>query len=872
MNDFHDIEGWMREHYSIPYAGYQGGGECKRIFACTYRTYDAQTGATGGPGGMLHMQEKLMGGRFKGIVTQYIYRDSSYRVPDNIWEAFAPFSMKTRLVLAGAGYIGINPEIRKSINKGDNPLLICHDLGCAFGAYLLGLNYIIIYHQQGSILNEIISSGETASEIEQSVLKEAERIAIAHCVQMYFPSKGARMAFIDTSQNASDTFGAKLSELPLYNTIEELTYARAIVPGILKDAWSADGNTEIFLSVSDYNEDKGLDRIPKLLSEYKRQTKKSIVWIAVGNVINRKSYEAIQEACKAYEINSQLVEGRIPHAEVLGLIEKCDFYIMLHRKSIFDISILEAMQMGKKIILSDCIANREFNVLDNIVIYDSDEAKTVKAICGRDDGGWENANIKAYRSAFDNAEFVRRYAHEIKKALFDCGMYNDYSSKVNVKLKVWKNLYQGRRCMICGSGASLESIKEMDKDCIYIALNRALFYPHIKFDFLFMQDNPTDGTYTLEDFNLYNCEKFYGIITNPHLPVKGLGDFGAVPEYVQNSIHRYELAPNTYDYRADSFLMDSESDYIQDAQSVLFSAVTMAVFMGFSHIQLCGVEFSSTNYGNIPNRSHYALNVCNNLISLKKELKEKRQDITFDFYKTENPFLREAFLEIDCKERLTVASIYTADYLPLVELQKKSCMDNYDFESIFISDDEWNQNRSQAGFAFFDGNTIKVRRVIEEIKKHFGGILIFTDADVVFFKNTKGRILQELKGKDMLFLKERSSAELFFERAAANINIGFVVMRCNDRTLKFWETVCNEVASKNGWDQEIVNSMLEDKDYSLSWALLSEEFLNGGSISKENVCWQRICTSCGTIAKRLQLTKEEFLKAALLHHAEGEWF
>lgn len=647
MNNFHDIEEWMREHYSIPRAGCQCKGECKRIFACAYRTYDVHAGATGGPGGMLHMQEELMGDRFKGIVTRYIYRDGSYQVPDDIWEAFAPFSMKTRLVLAGAGYIGKNSEIRQSIDKGDNPLLICHDLGCAFGAYLLGLNYIIIYHQQGSIMNEIISSGETASEIEQEVLKEAERIVIAHCIQMYFPSKGARRAFIDTSQNPKDAFSAKLSELPLYNTIEELTYAHAVESGILKDVQSADGNTEIFLSISDYNEDKGLDRIPKLLSEYKRQTKKSIVWIAVGNVINRKLYEAIQEACKTYDINSQLVEGRISHTEVLRLIEKCDFYIMLHRKSIFDLSILEAMQMGKKIILSDCIANKEFNVLDNIVIYDGDEAKTVKTICGKDNGSWENANIKAYRSAFNNEEFVKRYAREIKKALFDCGMYNDYSSKINEKLKAWKNRYQGRRCIICGSGASLEAIKEMDKDCIYIAINRALFYPHIKFDFLFMQDDPTDGTYTLDDFNLYNCEKFYGIITNPHIKVKGLGNLEGIPEYVKNSIFRYELTPNTYDYRVDSFLMNSETDYVQDAQSVLFSAVIIAVFMGFSHIQMCGVEFSSTNYGGTPNKSRYTLNVCNNLIALKKELKEKRPDIMFEFYKTENHFLEEAFWKID---------------------------------------------------------------------------------------------------------------------------------------------------------------------------------------------------------------------------------
>lgn len=655
MDNFDDITKWIKNQYHIVCINKSNMRECKRIFACAYRIYDETSGSTGGPGGVLHMQEKLMGARFKGIITRYIYRDNDYRVPDDIWSAFNPFSMKTRLVLAGAGYIGTHPEIRESIERGENPLLICHDLGCAFGAYLWDCNYILIYHNQGSILNEIISSGDAATDDDRLVLKEIEKVVIDHCIRTYFPSKGAMYAFMETSQNTWCGENERFSEIPMYNTIDETAYAYAVAPDMLKGALE-DDDSLLFLSVGDYIEDKGLDRIPGFLSEYQRQTERRILWIVAGNVVNGKLYESIQRECATYGINHILIDRRIPHEEVLWLMEQCDFYIMFHRKSIFDLATLEAMQMGKKILLSDCISNREFNILDNIVIYENDEVETVKKICSKDDNEWEKQNIRAFRQAFSNKEFIKRYAHEIKRNLMDCGMYRYHKSAVNEKLKIWKNRYAGKTCMICGSGSSLESIQEMDSDCIYIALNRAVFYPAIKYDFVFLQDDPSDGIYTLDDFNLYECVKFYGIITNSHIRVKGLGNQNRVFGHSMGDIFRYELSPNTYDYRVDSLLMDSECDYVPDAQSVLFSAVAMSVFMGFTRIQMCGVDFSGINYGNVINRSRYVVNVCDNLIALKQELKEKRPDIEFGFMNTENILLKEAFLSIDSEGCVAVAA------------------------------------------------------------------------------------------------------------------------------------------------------------------------------------------------------------------------
>lgn len=870
-----DISRWMGEQYNLTFSKIpkESGNECRRIYSCAYRIYDEASGATGGPGGMLHMQEKIVGTRLKGIVIEYIYREKDYLVPDVIWYRMSNFGMRVRNVLAGAGYLATHKAVNSSIEFGDNPLLICHDLGCAYGAYLLGVNYVLIYHQQGSILNEMRSANEAISDDDEYVIKEIENLVMHNAVHVYFPSIGAKQIFMETSPNLWNETTERFSSIPLYNTIEEMTIEEMIPEFDISKLGIANRNdVEVFLSVSDYIEDKGLDRIPSFLKEYQKKSKKAIIWIVAGNVHNQKLFGKIKEDCALFGINNVLYEKRIPHNELLSLMNECDYYIMLHRKSIFDLAILEAMQFGKKIILSDCLTSREFNVQNNIVLLQNNEKQTVDEIISRNQEEWKEQNFLAFRSHFSNSVFNIRYAREIKKALLECGMYRNNVSIVNEDLAIWKNKFYGKKCMICGSGSSLESVSVQDPDIVYIALNKALFFDRIRFDFLFMQDEPQNQVYTLEDYNSYDCIKFYGIISNPYSKVNGLGDKFTHFSNVKNQIIRYELAPNIFDSRVDSFLMDFSNSYIQDAQSVLFSAVTLAVFMGFTEILLCGIDFSDLNYGNTMNQSKYAVQVQNNLCCLKREIKTKRTDIDLRFFATTNDYLRNEFSEIDNDKKVIVSAIYTKNYEPMIRLQRYSCQDDYEFDLVFISDEEWNQNRTSEQFAFFGGNTIKVRALIEKMEQYYGEILIFTDADLIFLQKTKGRILQELGDKDIVFLRERRIAEPLFEKAQSNINIGFVVMRCNERSLSFWKDVLSNIQKSKGWDQEIVNLLLMDEDYPLAWSLLSEEFLNGASITKEKISQQRICTSCGSIAKRLGYSKEQFLRNAMVLAKRNEWF
>ena len=97
-------------------------------------------------------------------------------------------------------------------------------------------------------------------------------------------------------------------------------------------------------------------------------------------------------------------------------------------------------------------------------------------------------------------------------------------------------------------------------------------------------------------------------------------------------------------------------------------------------------------------------------------------------------------------------------------------------------------------------------------------------------------------------------------------------MKCNQASLDFWMQVQQETRSEKGWDQEIANIIVHSGRTSLQYKMLPEYFLNGGSITSENVGAQRICTACGTIAGRKGLSKFEFLLQAYNNAKMNRWF
>lgn len=239
----------------------------------------------------------------------------------------------------------------------------------------------------------------------------------------------------------------------------------------------------------------------------------------------------------------------------------------------------------------------------------------------------------------------------LKNFIQDCGIeIQDKKSDINGKsLAEWKNKFSGKSVVICGTGSSIDGYRS-EKGIYYIAINKALFYQNIKFDFHFMQDFPRNQPYTMQNYLSVDCTKFYGIITNPISKVLEIN----MDEYKnfeqKGRVIRYELMPRVFDYRFDQLTFDIETYCVADAQSTLFSAIQFAIYAGFKSIQLIGIDFSKKNYGQIKNPNSYADYVIPNLLRFKKEINTLYPERIFDFKKTTNKELKAQFRIIEKKK------------------------------------------------------------------------------------------------------------------------------------------------------------------------------------------------------------------------------
>ena len=96
----------------------------------------------------------------------------------------------------------------------------------------------------------------------------------------------------------------------------------------------------------------------------------------------------------------------------------------------------------------------------------------------------------------------------------------------------------------------------------------------------------------------------------------------------------------------------------------------------------------------------------------------------------------------------------------------------------------------------------KTDRIIDSINQNMGNdnIIVFSDTDIQFFRPVIPTIEKYIDNKDMVFQSE------FID--TFHVNIGFIAIRCNQRSLDFWVNVFNCIKHTTKWDQLIVNCLL----------------------------------------------------------------
>ena len=121
-------------------------------------------------------------------------------------------------------------------------------------------------------------------------------------------------------------------------------------------------------------------------------------------------------------------------------------------------------------------------------------------------------------------------------------------------------------------------------------------------------------------------------------------------------------------------------------------------------------------------------------------------------------------------------------------------------------------DRSQIGGGMGSWLT-KVNLIIDQVQDGFTNeIVTVADTDIIFYKPVQPLINHCMKQVDMCFQKEN-----WVTHPRKLVNIGFISMRCNLQVLQFWERVREVIQQKREWDQQVVNTLLQ-QGWPVKWS------------------------------------------------------
>lgn len=361
------------------------------VHSLTYRKY-APNGGAGGGGAVLSCQSILLQTAYRGMRLKYSFiEDNFYADKSNeLWDLWAA---------ADFAY-------KKAINE-KNTVYITHDYGCAFGLYLSGKKYILVSHIQGARVEEKKNFGEIFTKCSETIIKYCEKKAMENAERLCFPSYGA-YNYLTKSKYTNVNFKRIRLGPVLYNTIYAYPEEKIVEKIPLKKEFLT------ILSIGQMTVAKGLDRCLCLIEKILQQTDRKVRWICIGQ--GPLIGEIIAQGAalmKRYHnfIFSHMGSCTYPQIQYLHRIS--DVYMMLQRISIFDLATLEAMSKGKAVVLSAVGGNIEFNVSNNIIMFDGDYTDTAKQILNTDLQLLGEKNIQIYDRNFSNEVFIDAYHNAI---------------------------------------------------------------------------------------------------------------------------------------------------------------------------------------------------------------------------------------------------------------------------------------------------------------------------------------------------------------------------------------------------------------------------------------------------------------------------
>lgn len=395
------------------------------IVAAAYRHRHPRTGI-GGAGGALQIQEALFGPGDRHLRFDYCFTPPS---PPSIEDAPAvlraalstardrgldtPLPSPRSLQDLPASWLTHDRYVPEAVVWGRQMALarpsarfFVHEPATACGLAAAGAVYSLVYHHQGSLATEQTESfGRSLAPGALAYWSLIERIAMRAARRVYFPSLGARDAFL-ASAGISEADVGRIGP-PLYNTIlspaDEAGAAEADLLGSLP------AGPGLFVSIGAFSPAKGLDRVPAFLADYSRLSGRPVWWLARGDGPGRE--QVIDAVARAgLTPRAFLVEHRIANTTLRAILQRASGYVMLHRRSIFDLATLEALAAGCPTILSRTSGNLDFDLDHACLLVDEGAEEQAAGRLARADLTTMGAAARAtFERHFSHTPYLARY-------------------------------------------------------------------------------------------------------------------------------------------------------------------------------------------------------------------------------------------------------------------------------------------------------------------------------------------------------------------------------------------------------------------------------------------------------------------------------
>jgi len=146
-------------------------------------------------------------------------------------------------------------------------------------------------------------------------------------------------------------------------------------------------------------------------------------------------------------------------------------------------------------------------------------------------------------------------------------------------------------------------------------------------------------------------------------------------------------------------------------------------------------------------------------------------------------------------------------------------------------------------------------------KKNMNSSILFTDATIFVNKNNLILLKNYVDS-----LVNNTDNDIFFVYLAQDpINIGVMLLKCNETNLVFWETVLNRMNNlkkqgRDAWDQGIIKQLLIREKYPIKYDYFDiNKVWAGGQMPKEKLNDFFIYKSCVNPQSNRQLTRLTYL-------------